>query len=69
MLDHVHAQWDRVVFMQTNREDLGDRWKEVLVPVPGDRGLADDLSKSVRSYYKSLAELKTAFLQEMSSWK
>ena len=31
-LDVVRKQWGRVVFMQTNREDLGNRYREILIP-------------------------------------
>ena len=36
-LDVVRKQWGRVVFMQTNREDLGNRYREILIPIPDTR--------------------------------
>lgn len=54
----VLRQWERVVFMQTNREDVGDRWREVLVPLPSTRGVADELCAPYRTYYKGLARLR-----------
>lgn len=27
-------QWRRVIFVQTNREDVGHRYKEILLPIP-----------------------------------
>ena len=33
-LNVVRQQWNRVVFMQTNREDVGQRYLEIEVPVP-----------------------------------
>lgn len=69
MQDSVNAQWDRVIFMQTNREDLGDRWKEVLVPVPRSKKEAEALSKSTRDYYQGLARLKKEYQEKLSEWK
>lgn len=57
-LRHVLDQWGRVVFMQTNREDLGDRWREIIVPVPESREEARRLSEPHRAYYTRLASLR-----------
>ena len=35
-LNVVRDQWRRVIFMQTNREDVGDRYLDIRVPVPKD---------------------------------
>lgn len=51
----VREQWKRVVFMQTNREDVGKRWLEIEIPVPTSRALADRVSKPFRDYYKAIA--------------
>lgn len=37
-LEAVRAQWDRVVFMQTNREDVGNRYREIEIPGPPMQG-------------------------------
>ncbi len=67
-LGPVNAQWGRVVFMQTNREDLGDRWREVSIPVPSERALADSLSDGTRAYYEGLARLRDDYQQSLSTW-
>lgn len=64
----VRAQWSRVVFMQTNREDLGDRWREIVVPVPEAREVADGLAEPIRAYYTGLAALKENLAASMSRW-
>ena len=69
MLPKVQAQWDRVVFMQTNREDLGDRWREVEIPVPGSREDAKRYSKTVREYYEGLSRLRTSLNAALAKWK
>lgn len=69
MLEPVNAQWGRVVFMQTNREDLGDRWKEISIPVPSSRAEADLLSGSTRDYYEGLARLKSEHQRSLEEWR
>lgn len=60
-LETVRAQWDRVVFMQTNREDVGNRYLEIEIPVPPDRETADAVSEHYRRYYQGLAGLREEF--------
>lgn len=60
-LEAVRAQWDRVVFMQTNREDVGDRYREIEIPVPPDAGAALRASAHCREYYTALARIRSAF--------
>jgi type I restriction enzyme M protein len=51
----VRDQWNRVVFMQTNREDVGKRYLEIEVPFPPSRERADEISEPFRSYFTTLA--------------
>lgn len=63
----VKDQWRRVVFMQTNREDVGKRWLEIEVPVPFSREVADKVSEPFRTYYQAIAgarEALAAYLRE-----
>ncbi len=63
----VRDQWRRVVFMQTNREDVGKRWLEIEIPVPNSRELADRVSEPFRTYYQAIAgtrEALAAYLRE-----
>lgn len=55
----VRDQWRRVIFMQTNREDVGDRYLEIEVPVPPSREVADNVSAPFRNYYSTLANART----------
>lgn len=55
----VRDQWKRVVFMQTNREDVGKRYLELRVPVPESRELAQSVSEPFRAYYTRLAGART----------
>lgn len=54
----VRAQWRRVVFMQTNREDVGKRYLEIQIPVPPNRERADEVSAAFREYYTTLANAR-----------
>lgn len=62
-LKAVRRQWDRIVFMQTNREDVGNRYREIRVPVPPDRATADAYSEPMRTYYEGMHNLRTAYLE------
>lgn len=57
----VRDQWRRVIFMQTNREDVGHRYKEILLPIPPDRAHAKTVSKEFRDYFTGLARLRAKF--------
>src|SRR3974390_699604 len=47
-LNIVRDQWKRIVFMQTNREDVGGRFLEIEIPVPPSRAEADRVSAPFR---------------------
>ena len=57
-LSIVRDQWKRVVFMQTNREDVGKRYFEIKIPVPPSREKAEEVSAAFRNYYVTLAEAR-----------
>lgn len=63
----VRDQWNRVVFMQTNREDVGNRYLEIEIPIPPSRKEADRVSKSFREYYITLAGAKEKFHNYLQS--
>lgn len=57
-LNIVRDQWRRVIFMQTNREDVGDRYLDIRVPVPCDAEHASVVSQAFRGYYQNLAKAR-----------
>ena len=68
-LPFVRNQWNRVVFMQTNREDVGKRYLEIKVPVPLKKEVAKKISKPYKEYFDSLNEINeklTSSLKEVA---
>lgn len=57
-LSIVREQWKRVIFMQTNREDVGERYLEIEIPIPPSRERADQVSQPFREYYEKLADAR-----------
>jgi type I restriction enzyme M protein len=66
-LQVVRDQWRRVIFMQTNREDVGDRYREIVLPVPPDPGQAKRVSLGFRTYFTGLARLRTNFAYHLAA--
>ena len=62
----VRDQWRRIVFMQTNREDVGKRYLEIEIPVPRDRSIADEVSASFRSYFLTLANARANLIEYLN---
>lgn len=67
-LNIVRDQWRRVIFMQTNREDVGDRYLDIRIPIPCNAKHASEVSQPFRDYYQNLArareELRSYFAAE-----
>ncbi|HPM63333.1 MAG TPA: N-6 DNA methylase [Bacillota bacterium] len=63
-LKEVRTQWQRITFMQTNREDVGNRYREIRIPVPKNQQWALDVSRPFRNYFTSLADSKKEFIAE-----
>lgn len=55
----VRDQWRRIIFMQTNREDVGKRYLEILLPVPPTPERAEQISSPFRKYYQTLAKARS----------
>lgn len=47
--------------MQTNRENLGDRYRLIEIPYTDDNQAAEEVSKSYRAYFKGLDALQQQF--------
>ncbi len=57
----VRQQWRRLIFMQTNREDVGSRYREIEIPLAPTRSERDAVSKPFRDYYEGIAALRSGF--------
>jgi type I restriction enzyme M protein len=70
----VRDQYDPLVHMQTNREDLGERWREVVLPIPNSVRDIEKWGAPVRKYFQPLIDnaadiLKIRqFLGPMADW-
>ena len=62
----VRDQWRRIIFMQTNREDVGKRYLEILLPVPPSHERANEISESFRTYYQTLAKARSALSEYLN---
>lgn len=63
----VRDQWKRVVFMQTNREDVGKRFLEIRIPLPPSREEADRTSGAFRNYYQSISGARLDLAEYLKS--
>ena len=51
-LSAVREQWRRIALMQTNREDCGDRYREIVLPKPKSKRWAQQQSAAFRKYFQ-----------------
>lgn len=65
----VRKQWERIVFMQTNREDVGNRFLELEIPVPQDEKSAEMVSAEFKEYFMGIAGLRSKFSTYLSKDK
>lgn len=65
-LNVVRDQWKRQIFMQTNREDVGHRYRNILLPIPESPVEAKEVSVEFAKYYNGLAQLREAFSASLS---
>ena len=66
-LSVVRRQWERIVFMQTNREDVGDRVLEIIIPYPKNASVANKYSAPFHGYFNALNSAKQALRQKLDS--
>jgi type I restriction enzyme M protein len=66
-LKAVRDQWKRVVFMQTNREDVGKRYLEIEIPWTDDAAIAMERSTAFRDYYQGMEQLRRNFVRTLEA--
>ena len=57
----VQDQYRYLALMQTNREHLGDHWKDVQIPVPKTPARRTSISKHMRSYFESILAARESY--------
>jgi hypothetical protein len=63
----VRDQWRRIVFMQTNREDVGKRYLEIEIPIAPDPKTADTVSSAFRKYYQTISSARNELVTYLHS--
>lgn len=63
----VRVQWRRIALMQTNREDCGNRYREIIIPKPPNKAWAQKRSEPFRSYFTAIAQAKEIFVDNLQS--
>ena len=66
-LKAVRKQWDRIVFMQTNREDVLKRMFEILIPFPSSEEVAIAVALPFKNYFETLEESRKNFINSINS--
>ena len=61
----VREQWRRITLMQTNREDCGNRYREIVIPKPPSKTWARDASTAFKAYFEAIAAAKTVFVENL----
>ena len=68
-LKAVRDQWRRITLMQTNREDCGQRYREIILPRPKSKAWAKSTSAAFRSYFETIANARTSFIEAVRTSK
>lgn len=63
----VRDQWRRIALMQTNREDCGDRYREVVLPRPPSKEWAENASRAFADYFTTLSFARERFIDSVSA--
>ena len=66
-LQAVRDQWRRIALMQTNREDCGDRYREIIIPEPPSKAWALEVSKPFSDYFTTIANARKAFIESIAT--
>ena len=68
-LKAVRDQWRRIALMQTNREDCGLRYREIILPKPKSKAWANRVSEKFRTYFTTIADAKGKFIASVQKDK
>ena len=51
--------------MQTNREDCGSRYREIILPRPKSKAWANEVSKNFRTYFTTIAGARGKLIESV----
>lgn len=57
----VQDQYANLALMQTNREHLGDHWREVKIPIPDSEEARAKVAKPVRDYFEATVVARRSY--------
>ncbi len=57
----VFDQFQHLVLMQMNREDLSDRYRDLLLPVPRDKGKRHEWADPIREFFEAQIKARTSY--------
>jgi len=57
----VQEQYRNLALMQTNREHLGDHWREVVIPLPRSKEGREAVARPVRDYFAGLVQARESY--------
>ena len=60
-LRSVHDQFNFLVLMQMNREDLGNRYKELLLPLPKTAEKREEWSRPIREFFDASVRARESY--------
>lgn len=60
-LPEVREQWRRITFMQTNRDDIGERYLDIKIPFPLYPNKEKEITKVYSDYYNALLKIQADF--------
>lgn len=57
----VQDQYTNLTLMQTNRDHLGDHWREVVVPMPVTKAERERVAAPIRQYFEGLIQARESY--------
>jgi type I restriction enzyme M protein len=57
----VHDQFRFLVLMQMNREDLGRRYRELLLPIPRDAAMREKWARPIQDYFEVMTRARERY--------
>jgi type I restriction enzyme M protein len=59
----VQDQYPTLALMQTNREHLGDRWREIQIPLPALPAERVEMGNAVQTYFDGIVTARESWTQ------